>query len=440
MRRGRASRRRRRQKLKAGAVSSASVCGFNPDGRVYHELVKWMSKVGFKYSKKLKPYTFPDTGRGLMSRETIDPGDVVISIPENLLIKPHMVLGGPLGPYIKRYCPNATGQEILSVFLMCEKAKGTDSFWNPYIVSLPTSYTIPAYCNNSDVSAFPPHIKHYVLQQMDSVKNSFEKMSKLFISLENSFPQFHGIFQYGSYRWAWSSVNTRCVYIECENHQCKGSSCSYHLALAPFLDLLNHHYDAQVKAGFNREQRCYEIKSLKHFKKCSQVFINYGNHSNWQLFLDYGFVLENNFNDIIPISLDDILSACKNLSSGDKVIRKKQILLKYDSQMSNVGFCKDGLTWGMDMLLKILCTEKITGSLGTFQDVCMNGNEKALYSRLARGVILVKLKDFLWLSNDVIKLDTSVDEETEIIFNTAHYLCSLEQKMLLDILHSIENS
>ena len=59
-----------------------------------------------------------------------------------------------------------------------------------------------------------------------------------------------------------------------------------------------------MKAGFNNESNNYEIyTNISPYKKCVQVFINYGPHDNRKLFVEYGFILPKNVYIVIPISL-----------------------------------------------------------------------------------------------------------------------------------------
>lgn len=145
-----------------------------------------------------------------------------------------------------RYSNKASGHEILSVFLMCERVKGEASEWNPYIMSLPEKYTIPLYFCDHTLRTLPKPISSLANSQCDNVKNSFSQLEHLLTKLQTDLPVFKDALEYELYKWAWSSVNTRCIFMECLD-SCSGVQCTYHLALAPFLDLLNHSVAVQVK-------------------------------------------------------------------------------------------------------------------------------------------------------------------------------------------------
>lgn len=131
---------------------------------------------------------------------------------------------------------------------MVEKAKGKISEWLPYIETLPDSYNIPAFYGRECLSYMPSYIYPQAIKQVKSTEDSFENLSKLLKVVEHTFPYLHGNLEFAVFKWAWCTVNTRCVFIECLDKGCIGMTCKFHLALAPFLDLLNHSVEVQVNS------------------------------------------------------------------------------------------------------------------------------------------------------------------------------------------------
>lgn len=62
----------------------------------------------------------------------------------------------------------------------------------------------------------------------------------------------------------------------------------------------------QVEAGFDEVKRCYIIRTLTTCQKYSQIFINYGPHSNKHLLLNYGFVVDNNPHDVCTVTVGNV--------------------------------------------------------------------------------------------------------------------------------------
>ncbi|XP_054718519.1 SET domain-containing protein 4-like [Uloborus diversus] len=352
-----------------------------------------MAEKGFKSTKKLRPKYFFGFGRGLMTEEPIQSGDVILSIPENLLISPHLVLKSYLGTFFERHCPNASGQEILSTFLMCEKIKAETSEWYPYIKSLPKSYSLPSYFCDHAWSLLPESIFVEAQKHSETLKRSFETLTDLFRHLEIAHPIFRSGLDFELYKWAYCSVNTRCVYLKCAGKSCLGESCTYHLSLAPFLDLLNHHVEAQIIAGFNEEKKKFEITCFRDIKKYSQVFINYGCHSNRKLFLEYGFVIPRNSNDCIPFTIDEVIlsiHSCKisHLARKLSFIQKKHLTRALSCSC-------DGISWNLAIVLQILCSDHdVRWWESNFHNALEARQDENTYETLKRNLLLLKLQEY----------------------------------------------
>ena len=83
------------------------------------------------------------------------------------------------------------------------------------------------------------------------MKDSFDSASLLFRAIEKEWTEFEDIFTFEAYRWAWSTVNTRAVFMPhdlttLESGDPRGNSAKC-LALAPLLDLLNHSSHVEVR-------------------------------------------------------------------------------------------------------------------------------------------------------------------------------------------------
>lgn len=64
--------------------------------------------------------------------------------------------------------------------------------------------------------------------------------------IECHHPDFTNVMTFEYYVWAWSVVNTRCVYMKQPLSPHVSQDEEDHFALAPYLDLLNHSSKAQV--------------------------------------------------------------------------------------------------------------------------------------------------------------------------------------------------
>ncbi|XP_067144836.1 SET domain-containing protein 4 [Centruroides vittatus] len=364
------------------------------------ELYIWMRNKKFQM-KKVKPALFNDTGRGLKSYEVINAGDVLISVPYNSLITYETVMSSYLHIILSKYHQSLSTMEMISVFLMCEKLKGSSSYWHPYIKSLPIEYVLPATFPLEILNCIPKIVAEVVKQQNVLLKKTFKRLKKLLDAIENHFKEFFGLLTYEIFQWSWLSVNTRCIYmksVKINNDPLRNHN---DLALAPFLDLLNHSPYVQVKAEFNIKTKCYEIIHLNNIKKYHQVFINYGFHSNKTLFLEYGFVIPDNPNDCIFFNWDEILLAFHSVEN-DTNIEEKVNFLQHFNLIRKLGCHREGFTWNLDICLKVLSASNY--SRKNLEDIYFNNfynpKDENTYKRISKQILKTKLKEHSYNFND----------------------------------------
>ncbi|XP_075374421.1 SET domain-containing protein 4 isoform X2 [Mycteria americana] len=318
--RGRTGRKRRRRHLQSCMDGVNCSCKLE-----YIKLKKWLKDRGFEDSN-LRPAQFWDTGRGLMTTKALQAGDLIISLPQKCLLTTGTVLSSCLGEYIMKWKPPVSPLIALCTFLIAEKHAGEKSLWKPYLDVLPKTYTCPV-CLEHDVPLFA----------------------------ENT----GTIFNYSALEWAWCTINTRTIYMKHSQRECFSLEPDVY-ALAPYLDLLNHSPNVQVKAAFNEQTRSYEIWTNSQHKKYEEVFICYGPHDNQRLLLEYGFVAIDNPHSSVYVSSDTLLQYFPPL---DKQRKAKLSILKDHDFLENLTFGWDGPSWRLLTALKLL-------SLGADEFTC----------------------------------------------------------------------
>ncbi|XP_053420178.1 SET domain-containing protein 4 isoform X3 [Nycticebus coucang] len=280
-RRGRTSRIRRRKLSRSSeprGVNESFKCEFI-------ELKKWLKDRKFE-DTNLMPACFPGTGRGLMSKTSLQEGQMIISLPENCLLTTDTVIESYLGAYITKWKPPPSPLLALCTFLVSEKHAGDQSPWKPYLEILPKTYTCPVCLESEVVNLLPKPLKAKAEEQRARVQEFFASSRDFFCSLQPLFAEaVDSIFSYSALLWAWCTVNTRAVYLRHRWRECLSAEPDT-CALAPYLDLLNHSPNVQVKAAFNEETRCYEIRTASSWRKHEEVFICYGHHDNQRLLLE----------------------------------------------------------------------------------------------------------------------------------------------------------
>ena len=227
----------------------------------YIALFKWAKQNGISFGK-LRPANFFQTGRGLMTSKKLRSGDLVVSVPENMLITSKTAEKSKIGQELVKLQLNSnpvlSAKQLLCIFILYEKYRGSKSFWHPYISTLPKYFNTPAYFNEEEIHALPSNLQQQCIAQITTVQESYEQLKQLLekhMSVPNK--KFVELLTFDEFRWAWYVVNTRSVYKANNLHTFPAGGISLQTdeayALAPVLDLLNHTDTAEVSHCNNSE-------------------------------------------------------------------------------------------------------------------------------------------------------------------------------------------
>ncbi|XP_036896501.1 SET domain-containing protein 4 isoform X2 [Sturnira hondurensis] len=347
--RGRTCRMRRR-KLFRSSESRGVNESYKPE---FIELKKWLKERKFE-DKNLVPACFPGTGRGLMSRTSLQEGQVILSLPESCLLTTDTVIRSYLGAYVAKWQPPLSPLLALCTFLVAEKHAGGRSPWKPYLEILPKAYTCPVCLEPEVVDLLPRPLRAKAQEQRARVQQLFASSRGFFSSLQPLFSEaVESIFSYSAFLWAWGTVNTRAVYLAHGRRPCLSAEPDT-CALAPYLDLLNHSPTVQVNAAFNEETRCYELRTGSRWRPREEVLICYGPHDNQRLLLEYGFVPPRNPHACVHVTQDVLV---KYIPAADKQMDRKISILKDHDFTENLTFGWDGPSWRLLTALKLLCLQ-----------------------------------------------------------------------------------
>jgi hypothetical protein len=138
-----------------------------------------------------------------------------------------------------------TPLQILCLFLVYEKFQEKQSFWYPYISSLPDSFTTPAFFTYQERQCLPDFLKEKADCQLSSIKISYDSAQAIGNYIEEAREDFVGGLTWERYLWAWGVVNTRSVYMEQRPYSLLTGE--DHYGLVPLLDMLNHTASAKVR-------------------------------------------------------------------------------------------------------------------------------------------------------------------------------------------------
>ena len=131
------------------------------------------------------------------------------------------------------------------MFIIWESSRTSLSPWRPYLSSLPKSFTTPGYFSDRELSLLPVSIYTKCVTEVEKLKQSY---GKLINYSKSKWTDFYQVLMFEKFVWAWYVINTRSVYYKRQTCQFLSPDEEDHLALAPFLDLLNHSASANVSA------------------------------------------------------------------------------------------------------------------------------------------------------------------------------------------------
>lgn len=135
----------------------------------------------------------------------------------------------------------------LCTFLIAEKHAGEKSPWKPYLDVLPSTYTCAACLEPDVINLLPKPLKKKAQEQKMVIQELFRSSKAFFSSLQPLFAESTGtIFNYSALEWAWCTINTRTIYMKHPRRECFSLEPDVY-ALAPYLDLLNHSPNVQVR-------------------------------------------------------------------------------------------------------------------------------------------------------------------------------------------------
>lgn len=325
-------------------------------------LVKWLKSTGWSNETKLKTGDFVITGRGVYSKMNIDASDPLIELPFSCLITlatidDDLEFKNIFNKSIDQLTTGRTTtgdiafQCLLALYLVYLRHHKK---YTEYIDSIPTEFTTPFFCSKQELMVVPDVIFQEVLEQNSEIKLNYGKFASVLndqLCSCDCGDNLSVVYCLDAFKWAYFVVNSRSVYIDDKAlKQISPSSKLFkilsnkpNIALAPFLDLINHSdkvpetkpqlsIPLTTLSQSSKLELTYQIYTNTNIKKNQQVFISYGTLDNTTLLSDYGFVIPNNQHDRITFTfneMSDFYKAAKiaqpNANQKFKFIRENRL-------------------------------------------------------------------------------------------------------------------
>ncbi|KAG3260396.1 SET domain containing 3 [Ictidomys tridecemlineatus] len=263
----------------------------------FPDLMKWASENGASV-EGFEMVNFKEEGFGLRATRDIKAEELFLWVPRKLLMTVESAKNSVLGPlYSQDRILQAMGNIALAFHLLCERAS-PNSFWQPYIQTLPSEYDTPLYFEEEEVRCLQStQAIHDVFSQYKNTARQYAYFYKVIQTHPHASKlPLKDSFTYEDYRWAVSSVMTRQNQIPTED----GSRVT--LALIPLWDMCNH-TSGLITTGYNLEDDRCECVALQDFRAGEQIYIFYGTRSNAEFVIHSGFFFDNNSHDRVKIKL-----------------------------------------------------------------------------------------------------------------------------------------
>jgi len=260
-----------------------------------------------------------DQGFGFVATKDITENELLVKVPDNVMITYSNALNSYLGNLIKEKAILSSMPNIsLALFVHCEKYN-QQSHFKPYLDIIPDDFNTALYFSPNEMlllkgsTALGMAVLQYkaIVRQfavLYQIMNECQMTGMPKAAVDN--------FTFDAYRWAVSTLTTRQNQVPFVSDDGKVEQT---LALIPLWDMFNHS-PGKMSTHYTMTNGQLECSAMRHFKSGEQVSICYGDRPNFELLIHNGFVLEDHATDFIRIPL--------GISNKDRLYEKKAKLLE----------------------------------------------------------------------------------------------------------------
>eukprot|EP01028_Stygiella_incarcerata_P013142 TRINITY_DN81557_c0_g1_i1.p1 TRINITY_DN81557_c0_g1~~TRINITY_DN81557_c0_g1_i1.p1 ORF type:complete len:480 (+),score=150.05 TRINITY_DN81557_c0_g1_i1:137-1441(+) len=290
--------------LVVAALLVAAVVAKPPDAA----FEKWLRDNGAEMAN-VKFVEFTDTGLGAMAKNDMSEGEMLALIPKKLFLTSSRMNATGMAE-VMDVVTGLNAQYQLALVLLHEDAD-QNSFWRPYLDNLPRKLDTAVYFTEEELEMLRgSNLMAVARSRNEQVKRNYEEVFPfLFEEFSALFPK--EVYTLENFKWALSTVWKRSFYVK-EGEQTVS-------ALIPGLDLFNH---GPVETSFKLDDDAGNIvaSTVTPVKKGNQVYLSRGPKSNFELLLEYGYVLDENKSDNVALNV--------RMTGVDRLARLKASMLE----------------------------------------------------------------------------------------------------------------
>jgi histone-lysine N-methyltransferase SETD3 len=197
---------------------------------------------------------------------------------------------------------------FLTTYILQERKKNEAADFFPFIDVLPKTFeNFPIF--------FTPEEKEWLKGSpfLEQVEEKIEDVKADFDLICEKVPEYSQ-FDYTEFSEIRMMVSSRIFGMNIDGKKTDG--------FVPMADMLNHMRPKQTAWTYSDEQDGFIIEALKDIGRNEQIYDSYGKKCNSRFFLNYGFIVENNDGNEVPIKV-------YYPDSDDKKAMKKEMINDY---------------------------------------------------------------------------------------------------------------
>lgn len=178
---------------------------------------------------------------------------------------------------------------FLTTYILQERLKGEESYYFPFIDILPKSFeNFPIFFTDEEKEYLKgsPFLAQ-VEEKIEDIKTDYD----LICEKVPEYSQFT-LKEFSEIRMM---VSSRIFGMNILGKKTDG--------FVPMADMLNHKRPKQTSWTYSDEKSGFVIEALKDIPRNEQVYDSYGKKCNSRFFLNYGFIVENNDGNEVPIKV-----------------------------------------------------------------------------------------------------------------------------------------
>ena len=265
---------------------------------------------------------YENGSRGLYSIKDIKNGDIIMKIPQKYIIQFSIIDKNDFSHNMNLYNTNSF---VASHLLTNELKK--KSFIDPYLETMPESLDEYIYyydkkkLNQLKNTSMMCDGSYSYNEHIENIKNDAKILYKMLLQ-KNLLPDKYKVYKnffkiFLKYRILVCSR----IFGYTRNYQSENG-------MVPYADLLNHSENPNTTWYFDDTKNSFIVKATKNIKKNTEIYDSYGDKTNKELMMYYGFTIPNNKHSELNIMHKNNLFQFKNNSVIDESDYKKELVNK----------------------------------------------------------------------------------------------------------------